>query len=65
MLEYIGNGKHITGIPARELSNEEILTLAESFGMTEKEFTSLLIERGLYKEPKQPSKAKPKSESEE
>ena len=40
-LEYIGGGRYLIGIPARDLTDEEIKGLA----LTEKE----LIETGLYK----------------
>ena len=58
MLKYIGDGRHITGIPAQDLTDEEITRLAGVFDSSEADFIALLIERGLYSQPKTTPKMK-------
>jgi len=48
MLIYIGNGEHKVGIPARDLTKEEV----EQYGGEE-----LLLATGLYAKPVRPKKA--------
>lgn len=59
-LKYIGKGKHIMGLPARDLSDDEIESYAKSIGFTVGTTQTLLVDRGLYKSPpkKKDSKAK-------
>ena len=52
MLKYIGGGRHITGIPAQDLSDEDISRLAADFSLQEADFIALMIERGLYEQLK-------------
>lgn len=58
MLTYIGNGKHITGIPARDLTDTDISRIAGELSMPENELIELLILRGIYSRPAQ---VKPKA----
>lgn len=54
ILEYIGNGKHITGLPARDLDESDaqlINDYASLFGMTTKQCEQALIKSGLYRKP--------------
>ncbi len=51
-LKYIGDGKHITGIPAQDLTDEDISRLAAVFNYSEADFIALLIQRGLYSQSK-------------
>lgn len=52
-LLYTGNGKHITGIPARDLETNDISRIAGDYGMPETELIELLITRGIYSRPPQ------------
>ena len=53
-LKYIGKGKSILGLPARDLSDDDIESYSQAIGMSNKGTVSILIERGLYKAlPKQ------------
>ena len=65
MLKYIGDGRHITGIPATDLDDTQISDLAEIFNLTPTSFEDLLIERGLYARPSQPKKAASKKQDTE
>lgn len=51
MLIYDGSGRHITGIPARDLTDDEITQLARNLSMEEQGFIDLMLERGLYSLP--------------
>lgn len=53
MLKYMGSGEHITGIPAQDLSDEEITRLAGVFDLDEDTLIEQLTSRGLYSRPKQ------------
>lgn len=61
-LTYIGNGKHITGIPARDLTADDISRIAGDLAMPESELIELLISRGIYSRPvtKASKKTEPK-----
>lgn len=48
-LIYIGKGEWITGIPAQDLSNEELAEIAARENLSLAEMEGLLIKRGLYK----------------
>lgn len=49
-LEYNGDGEHITGVPARDLTQDDIDRLLESgFFNSKKEATEVLTSRGLYR----------------
>ena len=61
-LIYIGNGKHITGIPARDLSADDISRIAGDLSMPETELIDLLILRGIYSRVPEPPKAAKKIE---
>ena len=56
MLKYIGDGRHITGIPAQDLTDEDISRLAAVFNYSGADFNALLIERGLYSPQSKPAK---------
>lgn len=47
-LRYIGNGKHITGIPARDLDASDLVSVAVYLDMTVNDASALLVARGLY-----------------
>lgn len=47
-LKYIGAGKSIDGIPAQDLSDEEIKRHCQRYNLSPSQFEGLLIERGLY-----------------
>jgi hypothetical protein len=47
-LKYIGDGKFITGIPAGDLTDDEITSLAGDFLLSVDDFEELLIQRGIY-----------------
>ena len=57
-LKYIGDGRHITGIPAQDLTDEEITRLAGIFNYSDVDFIALLIERGLYSQQSKSKSAK-------
>lgn len=48
MLTYIGNGKYIVGIPARDLDPDEVARFGEKY----------LLATGLYKRPPAPKAEK-------
>ena len=62
MLTYNGNGEHITGIPAQDLSDEDIARIAGDFHLTVDALIEQLTSRGLYSAPKSSRKSKSKSE---
>jgi hypothetical protein len=53
MLKYIGNGDFVAGIPARDLTDEEVAQLAP-------EQVDDLVMRGLYQKPADRKAAKNK-----
>lgn len=65
-LKYIGKkNQHITGVPARDLEDNEITELAVIFHLTDKSFIDLLIERGIYEAPPPPKKTTKKETNED
>lgn len=48
-LEYIGQGRAIPGVPASDLSDEDLKAVAANFGLSLAETEGLLIERKLYR----------------
>lgn len=61
MLKYNGSGEHITGVPAHDLSDEEITRLAGDFNLDEDTLVAQLTSRGLYSVQK-PKQSKKKTE---
>lgn len=57
-LTYNGNGEGIIGIPARNLTPDDIMHAASMWQLTVDETTQLLCSRGLYSLPPQPKKTK-------
>lgn len=51
-LIYTGDGKYIMGVPAQDLSDEDISRLAESFGKSNATYIDELIGSGIYEKPK-------------
>lgn len=51
-LIYQGKGEYIHGVPARDLSSEEVQRIATDWGKSLAETEGLLIQRGLYKAEK-------------
>jgi hypothetical protein len=45
-LTYIGNGSNLNGVPAHDLTDEDVAAL-EQFGFSEK----LLLKSGIYEKP--------------
>lgn len=57
---------HITGVPARDLSNDDISRLAADFNLSPEQLVQQLTARGLYElATKTKSKGKAESESAE
>ncbi|MEO0595067.1 MAG: hypothetical protein AAF126_03055 [Chloroflexota bacterium] len=48
MLKYVGDGKYIMGIPARDLSDDEIDSLRKERGQTKTQFIKEITRGGLY-----------------
>lgn len=57
-LIYNGHGEGIIGIPARDLTETDIIQIAEMWQLSIIETTDLLCSRGLYAAPVQPKKTK-------
>lgn len=53
-LEYIGNGGHITGLPAQDLSEQDVKDYASLIGLTVTQCKKALLKSGLYAEPVAP-----------
>lgn len=65
-LTYVGNGAAIVGIPASDLSNEELSDIAARENLSLAELEGLLIKRGLYKSASKASaKSAPKEKDEQ
>jgi hypothetical protein len=47
-ITYIGDGQHISGIPARDLTDVEVQRLADEHHMLLPDFVDMLTQRGLY-----------------
>lgn len=58
-LKYIGNGGAIIGIPARDLTEEEVKTIEKEFDV------SWLIKTGLYKAEEEIAPKRTKTQKEE
>ena len=65
ILKYNGTGEHITGVPAQDLTQDDIARLAGEYDLTEQATIDLLCSRGLYSAPKPIAKRKPKTEEDE
>lgn len=52
-LKYVGQGRHLVGIPAADLSGAEVAALAVQRGVAASELTERLIRSGLYKPAKE------------
>ena len=59
MLKYIGDGEHITGIPAQDLTDDDIKRIARQSNVSASVITEQLINTKLYELPKAPKKPKP------
>lgn len=57
-LTYRGNGEGIDGIPARDLTDDDLIQIAANWQLTVDETKQLLTRRGLYSSPAQSKKTK-------
>lgn len=64
-LTYNGSGEHITGVPAQDLTQDDITRLAGDFNLSEQATIDLLCSRGLYSAPKPTPKRKTKTDEDE
>lgn len=60
-LKYNGNGGWITGIPARDLDDNEVTQLASDLFVSVDDLITLLTARGLYRVESKPQR-KPKAD---
>jgi hypothetical protein len=54
-LKYMGKGEAINGVPARDLTGEDIQNVAKMWGLSLAETEGLLMMRGLYKQTEAPA----------
>lgn len=57
-LTYNGSGEGINGVPARDLTEPDIIQIAAMWQLSIIDTTNLLCSRGLYSRPTQPKKTK-------
>ena len=48
-LKYVGEGRHLVGIPTLNLTAAEVAVLAEQRGVAAAELRAVLVRSGLYK----------------
>ena len=64
-LKYVGNGKHITGVPARDLTKTDIDQLLGRMFINETDAIKALTKTGLYCTVKSTTKPPKKETSED
>lgn len=55
-LTYTNTGAHITGVPAQDITDDNIKKYADTIGISVQEATTALINSGLYKQVSKPKK---------